>query len=69
MTYALELKVHCKFLYAAFNAPELEMRRLNLPLGILLRRLSTSLSSGRGRFALDGGFRPVDGPGLAGGGG
>ena len=46
------------------TAPEPEKRRLNLPLGILLRKLPNSCSSGGGRFALGGGFRPVDGPGF-----
>jgi hypothetical protein len=64
VTYALELKVPCKSPCAAFNAPEPEKRRLNLPLPltILRRKLSASFSSGRGRFALGGGF--LDGPGF-----
>ena len=51
---------------AAFNAPEPEKRRLNLPLNILLRELPGSSSSGRGRFALGGGFGSMDGPGFDG---
>ena len=66
MTYALELKVPCKFPWAEFNAPEPKKRRLNLPLSILLRVFQDSSSepSGRGRFPLGGGFRSVDGSGF-----
>jgi hypothetical protein len=63
MTYVLELKVPCKSPCTAFNATESEKRRLNLPLNILLRELQDSGSSGRGRFALGGGFGSFDGPG------
>jgi hypothetical protein len=64
VTYTPELKVPCKPPCAAFNPPETEKRRLNLPLGILLKKLPGSCSSGRGRFALGGGFSSVDGPGF-----
>jgi hypothetical protein len=47
------------------RAPEPERRRLKLPLNILLRELAESSSpSGRGRFAVGGGFGSVDGPGF-----
>jgi hypothetical protein len=62
VTYALE-SVLCKS-SCAFNAPEPEKRRLNFPFNILVRELPSSSSSGRGRFALDGGFDSVDGPGF-----
>jgi hypothetical protein len=43
------------------------MRRLSLPLNIFLRKfLQVSGSPGRGRLALGGGFRSVDGPGFDG---
>ena len=69
VTYALELNVPLKLPRATFNAPEPEKRRLILPLNILLTELQGSCSSGRGRFALGGGFRSVDGPGFDGEGG
>ena len=65
-TYALELKVPCKSPGSTFNAPEPEKRRLNLPLNNLLTEPKVSCSSGRGRFALAGGFPSVDGPGFDG---
>jgi hypothetical protein len=61
VTYALELKVPCMSPCAAFNAPEPEKRGLNLPLTILVRKPQGS-SSGRGRFALGGGFGCADDP-------
>ena len=68
MTYAPELNVPCKspgpLSRIQCTAPEPEKRRLNLPLGILLRKLPESCSSGGGRFALGGGFGSVDGPGF-----